>query len=236
MSESWTHMLAFADVRAMLALARDMMPLPTWYAQIAADARLLAGDQRQTQIRIARSLITVRDGEIQSGGFLDDLASADAVTARDLIYGRYLASRSLARSIAKDVFAPAAAAGESIVSRLTLDRFVEQKLVACSPQTRKRSMSSAVAEFARAGIIRTAANEPLIVTGHVPSQRALFHLIRDELRERDEATDAWLATQSRAATLFALSPGTMQHLIEQLVRSGSLTRSYYSGQPRILAA
>ena len=236
MSESWTHMLAFADVRAMLALAQDATPLSTWYARIAENARLLAGDQRKTQTRIARSLITVRDGEIHSDGFLDDLAGADAVTARDLIYGRYLATRSLARSIARDVFAPAAAAGDSIVSRSTLNRFIDRELESCSSQTRARSLSSAVAEFARAGIVRTAAHEPLVLTGHFPSHRALFHLIRDELRERDEATDFWLATQSRAATLFALSSDTMQHLIDQLVRSGSLTRSYYSGQPRILAA
>ena len=229
-------MLAYADVRAMLALAADSMPVATWLDAIAEHARLLAGDHRKTQTRIARSIISVRDGIIASDGFLADLEHADPMTARDLIYARYLASTSLARSIAREIFAPAARESRPIVSRASIDQWIDRELEALSILTRKRSKSSTVAEFARAGVVRLAPGGSLVLTGHVPAANALFHLIRDELHERDEATDEWLATQSRAATLFALPPDVMRRHIESLVRDGRLKRSYYSGVPRILSA
>jgi hypothetical protein len=236
MTESWTHMLSYADVRAMLSLARDTMSVGDWRARIAEDARLLAGDHRKTQTRIALSLLHVEDGIIRDNGFLGDLEVADATVAHDLIYARYLATRPLALYIAQTLFAPTARDARTMVSRSMLDQVIDEELGSYSVNTRARSKNSAIAEFSRAGIVRTALNAPIELTGHVPAQLALFYLLRDELRERQEATDVWLATRSRAALLFALSPETMRAQIEDLVTSGRLTRSYYSGEPRILAA
>jgi hypothetical protein len=63
-----------------------------------------------------------------------------------------------------------------------------------------------------------------------------LHLLKDDLNERREASEAWITTESLPAVLFAIDPNAMQVHLDALVGAGRLQRSYYAGRPRILAA
>jgi len=238
MSLGWTHVIAYDDIRAMIALAHDGTSLVSWRAEAAASSRLFEGARRTTQLHYASLIIRTHAGTIQDGAFIRDVAASDAATARDLIYARYLASVPLAVAVAREIFHPVARHGERTIQRGAVERFLGEHIAAASDATRTRSLSSIVTEFARAGVIHKPAARATTIelTGRVPAPLALAYLIDDDLRERREASDAWLVSASLAATLFALTPSAMRAAIESLVVQGRLRRSYYAGEPRILAA
>ncbi len=231
--------MAYGDVRQMLLVARNGMPVTTWRSEAALGTRLLHGDWRTTQLRYALAILRPREGVIHDDdGFLTDLAGADPATGRDLVYARYFASVPLAVTTARSVLQPILQRGERVIARGVLTAMLDEELAALSAATRARSCSAIVTEFARAGVLRAdrPARAPLELTGRVPSALALLHLLQDDLRDRQEATDTWLATSSLAATIFAVPPALMREQIEMLVAGGRLRRSYYGGEPRILAA
>ncbi len=230
--------MAYEDVRYMVSTARDGMSIEDWRSAASAGTRLLASDRRATQLRYALAILRPVDGGIHDDGFLSDIASADVEAAQDLIYGRYLSSTPLAVAIAREIFHPYLERGERVMRRAVISAFLDDRLAAQLPATRARSRSAIVTEFSRAGVLRVApgAKASFEFTGRVPSRLALFHVLRDELRERREATDAWIANASLAAALFAVEPETMRAQVEALVADGRLQRSYYAGEPRILAA
>ncbi len=230
--------MAYDDVRAMIALAHDGLSLVSWRAEAAASSRLFESSRRATQLHYAAAIVRTQGSLIQDGAFLRDVNAGDAETARDLIYARYLASVPLAVAVARRVFYPIARLGERTIQRGAVERFLREHIPAASDATRARSLSSIVTEFARAGVIRRPATHAptLELTGRVPVPLAVAYLIDDDLRERREASDAWLASASLAAIVFALTPSAMLGAIESLVAQGRLRRSYYAGEPRILAA
>ena len=229
-------MMAYNDVRTMIALARDGISVDSWRTQVVLGARLLASDRRMTQVRIALAVMRPEGAFLRDDGFLSDLAQADAATAHDLVYARYLASVPLATHIARTVLHPARMRGERTISRHALSQALNEHLSTCSAGTRARSLSAIGSEFARAGVLRTEKNGSLEFTGRQPAALALFYLLRDDLRDRQEASDQWLSTSSLAAALFLVPPETMRVQIDALVAIHRLHRSYYGGEPRILAA
>ncbi len=236
MSQAWTHTMAYDDVRAMLAVASDGMSVDMWRTQIGSTARLLASDRRARQVRLALTILRPQGAVLHDDGFLSDLAAADSSGVRDLIYARYLSSVPLAVHIARSLFHPARVRDEREIPRGALTQAVEEALGTCSAGTRRRSLNAITSEFARAGIVRVEKTGPVELTFRQPATLAIFHLLRDDLHERQEASDDWLAASSLAAILFALPPEVMRTQIDKLVVMGRLRRSYYSGEPRILAA
>jgi hypothetical protein len=73
-------------------------------------------------------------------------------------------------------------------------------------------------------------------TGRRPAPIAVWHILRDELDLRREASDTWLAQHSLAAAIFAIDQATFADIVEILIEAGRLRRSHYAGEPRVLAA
>ncbi len=230
--------MAYDDVSAMISLAYEGEKVDHWHSRAETSSRLFSGSRRRTQLRIARSLLRTRDGCIVDGAFLSELASAGASTARDLIYGRYLAGVPIAVAAARLIFHSLAREGRRSIERRAVDAFLNDQIGTVSVATRARTFSSIITEFSRAGVlVRPAPRQTTLeLTGRVPAAAALADLIDTELRQRREAPDRWLASESLAAAIFAIPPAPMQAVIETLVNEGRLRRSYYSGEPRIIAA
>jgi hypothetical protein len=228
--------MAFQDVRAMLALARDGASIDEWRSRAAAESRLLAGSRRITQLRIATTILRPQGSTIRDDGFLSDLHAADDAGARDLVYARYLASVPIAVAVARVCFREALTANRAAVTKDTLDAVLEHEIPDCAPATRARTRTAIISQFGRAGVVRLQPDGALSLTHRQPAALAIFHLLKDELRERREASEAWITTDSLPAALFAIDANAMQVHIDALVSAGRLQRSYYAGRPRILAA
>jgi hypothetical protein len=228
--------MAYQDVRAMLALAVNGANLGEWRARAANETRLLAGGRRTTQLQIATTILRPERGTIVDDGFVSDLRQADESGARDLIYARYLVSVPIAVTVARVIFKEALATGRQAVPRETLDAILAQQIPDCAPATRARTRSAIASQFAQAGVVRVERGGTLTFTRRQPAEVAILHLLKDDLNERREASEAWITTESLPAVLFAIDPNAMQVHLDALVGAGRLQRSYYAGRPRILAA
>jgi hypothetical protein len=235
-SLAWTHVMAYADVRAMLGLAHAGLDVEGWRFQAAAETRLLAGSRRTTQLRIAATILRAHEGTIVDDGFLSDLRDANESAARDLVYARYLASVPIAVAIARASFRDRAGSIRTSLSRQDLDTSLAHEIPNAAQATRNRTRTAIGSQFSRAGVLYVERDGTCVFTRRQPDVLAIYHLIRDDLRDRREASDTWLAAGSLAATLFAIDARAMHDHIDALVAAGRLQRSYYAGQPRILAA
>jgi hypothetical protein len=229
--------MGYEDVRSLVRHARVGDSVEAWRASALADSRLLAGDRRKTQLRIATTILRPVGGRIVDRQFVNDLAAADESAARDLIYARYLASVEIAVTfadrhlrVAADESMPSAIAREAVRSTLVT------LLPTCSESTRERTRTAIGAQFGAAGVVRVDRAGNFQPTRRRPAAVAALHLICDDLRDRREAADAWLFTRSLAAALFAIRPNDFAHILEELIAAGRLRRSYYAGEPRVLAA
>jgi hypothetical protein len=230
--------MAYDDVHTMIRLAHEGDEADQWHVKAEASSRLFSGSRRTTQLRIARSLLRTTDGYIADGTFLSEVARADASTARDLIYGRYLAGVPIAVAVARLIFHSLAREGRRFIERSAIESFLNDQIGTVSVSTRARTFSSILTEFSRAGVlVRPGPRQATLqLTGRVPAAAALADLIDTELLQRREAPDRWLSSESLAAAIFAIPAEPMQTVIEALVNEGRLRRSYYSGEPRIIAA
>jgi hypothetical protein len=228
--------MAYQDVRAMLALAINGANLGEWRTRAVDETRLLAGGRRTTQLQIATTILRPQRGTIVDDGFLSDLDQADESSARDLIYARYLASVPIAVTVARVGFREAQVTNRLAVQRETLDAILAQEIPGCTPATRARTRSAIASQYAQAGVVRMEPGGALSFTNRQPAEVAIFHLLKDDLNERREASEAWITTESLPAVLFAIDPNAMQVHLDALVGAGRLQRSYYAGRPRILAA
>ena len=122
------------------------------------------------------------------------------------------------------------------VARAAVRSTLVALLPTCSESTRERTRTAIGTQFGAAGVIQVDRAGNLKPTHRRPAAVAVLHLICDELRDRREATDTWLFAHSVAGSLFALRPNDFAHILEELIAAGRLRRSYYSGEPRILAA
>ena len=229
--------MGYEDVRAMLSHARLGASIPVWRGEALAESRLLSGSRRVTQIRIAMEILRPSAGCIVDKAFLSDLSAADESNARDLIYGRYLASVPIAAEFARG-FLRVGAKGTPVdsVSKISLDAFLSAKLPMCSEATRARTRTAIGSQFTAAGIARVTRDGALVRTTRRPAPIAVYHLLADELRERREASDAWLASHSLAAAIFSIDAFVFRDILESLIADHRLTRSYIGGEPRVLAA
>ena len=229
--------MAYDDVRAMVEAASLGMPVSTWRMKASEGSRLLSGDRRLTQLRIANMILRPVDGVLADANFFRDFAQADEESKHDLIYARYLASMPLGVAVAQALFKPALRNGRTTIERHLVDAAIRAAVPeTTSPATIDRSRTSFGTEFSRAGVVRVRRDGALSLANFRPSALAVFHVINEDLRSRREATDAWLATESMASALYAFEPGVVRDYIEQLVAMGRLQRSYYGGEPRVLAA
>jgi hypothetical protein len=229
--------MGYDDVRSLLRHARVGDSVTAWRTEALSESRLLAGDRRTTQLRIATAILRPVDGFIVDRLFIEDLAAADESTVRDLIYARYLASVEIAVIFADRHFR--VSAGESTpdsIARGAVRSTLFTLLPTCSEQTRERTRNAINAQFGAAGVVRVDRAGNLQPTRRRPAAAAVFHLICDDLRDRREASDTWLFARSLAAALFAIRPNDFAHILEDLIASGRLRRSYYAGEPRVLAA
>ncbi len=228
--------MGYDDVRAMLAVARPGEAIAAWRKVAAQACRLPTADRRTTQLRIAERILRPVEGRIADDAFLIDLHKADDSTAHDLIYARYLAATPVAVGIARALLAPHAVMSGKHVSRAALDATLAELLAGTKPSTIARSRTAAMTEFSRAGIISPSRDGSFEVLRTSPAPIAFYYLLCDDLAERREASDAWIASSSLAAVIFALTPEQVRRYLTQLVEEGRLRRSYYGGEPRILAA
>lgn len=241
MSVAWTHTLSYDDVRAMLAVAQEGDPVAVWRKKAAEASRLPAVDRRKTQIRFAERILRPIDGQIVANDFLSDLQTlqhSNEPAAHDLTYARYLAGIPLAVTLARALIAPRAnlPSAARFVSRADLDAALISALPGNKPSTIARSRTATLTEFSRAGIIMANRDGSFEILRHRLAPIAFYYLLRDDLAERGEATDAWISRASLPAALFALVPEQVNHYLHELVEARRLRRSYYAGEPRILAA
>jgi len=228
--------MAFDDALGMVLLAVPGTSVVEWAARASADSRLLAGSQRLQQLRIARAILRVHGDRIADASFLSDMHQGNDAVRRDLVYARYLAATPIAIAVGRTVLLPRRRDARVAIARAELDNAIATALAGCSAGTIRRSATSVRVEFGRAGVTRSNRDGSIELEEKRPAAIALYHLFLDDLAERREASDAWLARESTAAAIFALSPETVRESIEELVALGRLTRSYYSGEPRVLAA
>jgi hypothetical protein len=229
--------MGYDDVRSMLRYARVGDSVAAWQAATRRDSRLLAGSRRETQMRIATAVLRPVGSTIVDADFLNDLTTADETTARDLVYGRYLASAAIAVAVAQRFFRIGIlGTPPEPITRGSLESLLGELLPTCTEGTRSRTRTAIGTQFSAAGIVRLERDGNLILTRRRPASVAVLHLIRDELDTRREASDSWLASNSLAAAIFAIDPATFSDILENLIASGRLQRSYYAGEPRVLAA
>jgi hypothetical protein len=228
--------MGYDDVRAMLAVARPGEAIADWRKEAAAVSRLPTADRRKTQLRIAERILRPIDGRIADDAFLSDLHISDDATSHDLIYARYLAATPAAVGIARALLAPHTAANDKHVTRAELESVLARLLLGTKLSTIARSRTAALTEYARAGIISPSRDGSFEILRTSPSPIAFYYLLGDDLAERREATDAWIVSSSLPAAMFALTPEQVVRYLKTLVEVGRLRRSYYGGEPRILAA
>jgi hypothetical protein len=131
--------MGYEDVRSLLRNARVGVSVAAWQAEALRESRLLAGSRRVTQLRIATTILRPREQMIVDDSFLADLDTADDTTARDLIYGRYLASVGIAVAVAERYFRIGEPrAPEETISRRSIDAFLRDVLPGCAEATRSR--------------------------------------------------------------------------------------------------
>jgi len=234
MSVAWTHTLAYDDVRAMLDCARQGMPLAEWRECALAASRLFASDRRTTQLRYATCILRMTEGHVSDATLLKHLGAGNEAAVHDLVFGRYLAAVPVALTVARALWGNVR--HDRTFTRANVDAAVRTALPTVTAATAARTRSSFVTEYARAGVLRVAPGGLCTLLDRDPAPEAVLDLARDDLARRREAADAWLARSSAAGLVFALTPDRMTRLLERLVASGDLVRSYYNGEPRVIAA
>ncbi len=226
-------MMRLDDVLAMLLLATPGISEAEWRDRAAAASRFSAASQRTEQLKIATSILRPHEGVIPQDAFLEDLRTASRAQARDLIYARYIAAKPLARAAASAIAENVGHGNRFSVAEL--DALLLPLLQPLAPSSRARTRSAIISEFTRAGILGGTARDGLILTGSALDPLAFAHLLLDDLKVRREAPDTWIMRNSTPVVTFALTEERARTALESAIRAGRLRRSYFNGEPRILA-
>jgi hypothetical protein len=229
---AWTHTLSFDDVLAMALLARPGMRESAWREQAAVSSRFAIASQRTSQLRIAATIVRPENGVIPDDPFLADLHDAPRARTRDLVYGRYLAAKPLARAVARTLAARFARG--TTFSLVELEAMLAPLVASIATSSRKRTRTAIVSEFTRAGILEGTVRTGLRLADRSIDALAFAHLLLDDLRQRAEAPDRWIVYESTPVVIFALGEVRARAALEEAIAAGRLRRSYLNGEPRVL--
>ena len=230
---AWTHTLNFEDVLSMALQARPGMRETQWREQAAAASRFAVASQRSSQLRIASTIVRPYHGLIPDDSFLADLQDASRARTRDLIYGRYLAAKPLARAVARALVARFTRG--TTFSLAELEETLDPLVATIAASSRKRTRTAIVSEFTRAGILEGTVRTGLRLTDRSVDGLAFAHLLLDDLTQRSEAPDRWIVHESTPVVVFALGELRARTALEDAIAAGRLRRSYLNGEPRVLA-